>query len=116
MKLISKSLKNLFLVAFFACLMANATFAYGWRVNQFGIMFERKDGTFPKETWEWIDGDNSGNAYRYYFDANGFRLEDTITPDYEIVDDQGRWLDDGVLKVMPVNTLSPNEFARLLMM
>ncbi len=116
MKLISKSVKSLFLVAFFACLMANATFAYGWRVNQFGIMFERKDGTFPKETWEWIDGDNSGNAYRYYFDANGFRLEDTITPDYEIVDDQGRWLDDGVLKVMPVNTLSPNEFARLLMM
>lgn len=115
MKIISKSIISIFLTLFFASVLTHATFAYGWRANEHGTMFERKDGTFPKETWEWIDGDNSGIAYRYYFDALGYRLEDTITPDYEIVDDQGRWLSDGLLKSMEVTPMSPNEFARLLM-
>ena len=103
------------MIIIFAVFFCGTAFAYGWRIDQGGVKFERKDGTFPQGTWEWIDGDNSGNAYRYYFNEHGYLLTDTVTPDYEIVDDQGRWLDNGVLKSTPVSTVSPEEYARLLM-
>ena len=48
---------------------------------------------FPKDKWEIIDDDNDGIGYNYYFDKDGFLLIDTITPDYKIVDSQGREVD-----------------------
>ena len=54
---------------------------------------------FPKGKWEVIDDDGDNVAYEYYFDENGYLLIDTITPDYEIVDDKGRRL-DSCLKVI----------------
>ena len=98
----------------FAVLLTGTAFAYGWRVDQGGVKFERRDGTYPSEQWEWIDGDNSGKAYRYYFNALGYRLADTVTPDFEIVDDQGRWMVEGNLKFNEVTRLPDEEFAKLL--
>lgn len=48
---------------------------------------------FSKDKWEVIDDDNDGIAYNYYFDKDGFLLIDTITPDYKIVDINGREVD-----------------------
>ena len=115
MKKFFKSLATFYLMFIFAVLLTGTAFAYGWRVDQGGVKFERRDGTYPSEQWEWIDGDNSGKAYRYYFNALGYRLADTVTPDFEIVDDQGRWMVEGNLKFNEVTRLPDEEFAKLLM-
>ena len=48
---------------------------------------------FPKNKWEIIDEDGDFIGYNYYFDKDGYLLIDTITPDYKIVDMQGREVD-----------------------
>ena len=48
---------------------------------------------FPKNKWEIIDEDGDFIGYNYFFDKDGYLLIDTITPDYKIVDMQGREVD-----------------------
>ena len=48
------------------------------------------DGSLAKDGWKLIDDDGDGIGYYYYFDKDGFILEDDITPDYKIVGEDGR--------------------------
>lgn len=73
--------------------METATFAEGWIPSAFGWWWQREDGTFPCDQWEYIDGNNDGIAECYYFDENGILLTDTICPDYSIVNKDGNKLD-----------------------
>lgn len=55
-----------------------------------GIYWYEADGTVAMDGWKLIDDDNDGVGYYYYFNKNGFILLDDITPDYKIVDADGR--------------------------
>lgn len=55
-----------------------------------GIYWYEADGTIATDGWKLIDDNNDGVGYYYYFNENGFILLDDITPDYKIVDAEGR--------------------------
>ncbi|MBR1454659.1 MAG: hypothetical protein IJ593_08485 [Lachnospiraceae bacterium] len=63
------------------------------KTDKGGIFWYDADGTFAINGWKIIDDDNDGIGYYYYFNENGFALVDDITPDYMIVDNDGKRLD-----------------------
>ena len=58
----------------------------GWQNNGYGWWYQRANGTYPVSEWEIING------IWYYFDANGYMLADTTTPDGYYVDINGAWI------------------------
>lgn len=63
--------------------------------------YNHQDGTYPKSTWAWIDGNGDGIAECYYFDANGWLKSNTTVEGYK-VDTTGAWLKNGVVQVKAV--------------
>ncbi|OON85306.1 hypothetical protein BXO88_13055 [Oribacterium sp. C9] len=74
------------------------SFAGSWGKGSEGWYYLNDDGSYVKSGWEWIDGDADGIAECYYFDENGWLLEDTTTPDGHTVDKRGAWIKDGVVQ------------------
>ena len=48
--------------------------------------------------WQWIDGNNDGVSECYYIDDEGKMLTGTTTPDGFTVNEQGAWVENGVVK------------------
>ena len=63
--------------------------------------YNHQDGTYPKSTWAWIDGNGDGIAECYYFDAKGWLKPNTTVEGYK-VDTTGAWLKNGVVKVKAI--------------
>lgn len=72
--------------------------AAGWQQNETGYWYQNGNGTWPANTWQWIDGNQDGVAECYYFDRNGYMLSNTITPDGYIVNADGAWVVNGALQ------------------
>lgn len=68
-----------------------SAYAGTWQKNAQGWWYDNGDGTWPASTWQWIDGNNDGIAECYYFDANGYCLTNTLTPDAYTVNADGAW-------------------------
>ena len=81
-------------------------FAAGWQQNEVGYWYENEDGTWFANTWQWIDGNKDGKAECYYFDANGYMLADTITPDGYTVNSDGAWIENGIVQFQTVPTIT----------
>jgi hypothetical protein len=98
-------LKSKLLVATFLLSMAaSATVLAGtWRQTESGWWYDNGDGTFPNNTWQWIDGNNDGVAECYYFYGNGIMAANTITPDGYTVNADGAWTVDGKIQAKSVN-------------
>ena len=60
------------------------------KTDKGGIYWFELDGTVATDGWKLIDDNNDGIGYFYYFNKNGFILLDDITPDFKIVDEEGR--------------------------
>lgn len=58
----------------------------GWKQNASGWWYDNGDGTYPVNQWKEINGK------QYYFDADGYMLQDTITPDGYQVGSDGAWI------------------------
>ncbi len=43
-----------------------------WVKDSKGWKYNNGDGTYPKSSWHWIDGNNDGIAECYYFDPEGY--------------------------------------------
>lgn len=73
------------LVVTFIMLVATSTkvFAGEWKQDNVGWWYQNDDGGFPTNAWQQIDGK------QYYFDANGYMLANTITPDGKRVNQDG---------------------------
>lgn len=63
----------------------------GWR-------WKEDDGTYPMNTWKWIDGDGDCRAECYYFDRNGYMAANQYVGDGYEVNTQGAWVEDGVVQ------------------
>lgn len=59
-------------------------------------------GAYFTNGWQWIDGNADGIAECYYFDANGYCLINTITPDNYMVDANGAWIVNGIIQTQAV--------------
>ena len=71
--------------------MAMTSFAAGWQKNDTGWWYgtNADNTTWHANGWQWIDSNNDGVAECYYFDANGYMLANTTTPDGYTVNADG---------------------------
>ena len=80
--------------------MAMTSFAAGWQKNDTGWWYgtNADNTTWHANGWQWIDSNNDGVAECYYFDANGYMLANTTTPDGYMVNADGAWTENGVVQ------------------
>lgn len=72
--------------------MSVPALAGAWQYNARGWWYDNGDGTWPANTWQWIDGDNDGVCRCFYFDGDGYLLQGTLTPDGNYVNADGEWV------------------------
>lgn len=77
-------------------------FAAGWQQNATGWWWQNDDGSWPANSWQWLDGNGDGVAECYYFDGNGYMLANTTTPDGYTVNADGAWTVNGVVQTKSV--------------
>lgn len=75
-----------------SCIMAGNAYAGEWKTSPSGWWYQKDDGSYFANGWQWIDG------RCYYFDPNGYCLTNTITPDGYFVDGNGAWIVNGVVQ------------------
>lgn len=95
----------------FAAACSITSFAGTWQKNDTGYWWQNDDGSYPANTWQWIDGNQDGTAECYYFDGNGYMLSDTTTPDGYLVNADGAWMIDGVIQLQTQNASVPADTA-----
>lgn len=96
--------KKLFAAALTALMTASigmTSFAAGWQNDANGWWYTTDDtgSSWYKNGWQWIDGNGDSLAECYYFDANGYCLMDTTTPDGYTVNADGAWTIDGIVQI-----------------
>ena len=72
-----------------ALLLQMQTFAY-WIEDENGWKYMRPDGSYIEESLEWIDGNFDGFAEMYYFDENGYCLQNKMKNGYTF-NEYGAW-------------------------
>ena len=105
----SKKLYPLLLCSIlFTLALSFSCFAGIWKQDAKGYWYQNDDGSYPKNTWQWIDADGDYIAYCYYFDAEGYCLLNQKTPDGYMVSSSGEWIFDEVYlpATKIVNTLT----------
>lgn len=87
--------KNFFKTALTTVAILTATsmisFAGEWKQDNAGWWYQNGDGSYPVSSWKEVNGK------QYYFDANGYMLHDTTTPDGYQVGADGAWIVKGVI-------------------
>ncbi|MBQ7796021.1 MAG: hypothetical protein IJ374_05620 [Lachnospiraceae bacterium] len=73
-------------------------FAGTWKQDHVGWWWQRNDGSYPVNGWEWIDANDDSVSECYYFNSNGYCLLNTTTPDGYQVDINGAWVNNGVVQ------------------
>ena len=79
-----------------ACAAAGSAYAKGWVSENGSWRYASDDngGSWLSSGWYWLDGDNDGVSECYYFNADGYMLANTVTPDNYRVNANGAWIDD----------------------
>lgn len=90
---------------------SSPAFAGQWSKDSVGWWWQEDNGSYPAGTWKWIDGDQDGTAECYYFNSDGYMLENTVTPDGYTVNAQGQWVSDGIVQAQPVRPETTGENA-----
>lgn len=78
--------------------MTVSSLAAGWQSDAVGWWWQNDDGSYPKNCWQWIDGNGDGTAESYYFNEAGYLLVSTVTPDGYTVDANGAWTVNGIVQ------------------
>lgn len=74
--------------------------------NQGGISnwwYRNDDGSYPSNTWTWLDGNRDGVSECYRFDANGWLYVSTKIDGFD-VNDSGAWLVNGTVQTKKSST------------
>lgn len=85
-KLSMKKLLVLLMSASIAISSTIVSFAGEWKQDNVGWWYQNDDSSYPISSWKEIDGK------QYYFDASGYMLQDTTTPDGYAVGSDGAWI------------------------
>ena len=80
--------------------MSMTAFAGEWKGDSNGWWYDNGNGSYPKATWQWIDGNGDGIAESYYFESDGYLAVDTSVDGYDVNSD-GQW----VVVLIPVRAL-----------
>ena len=90
-------IKVLTATALLSLLASSTVFAGQWKSDNNGWWYQNDDGSYPTNTWQWIDGKS------YCFDSNGNMYANTTTPDGYTVNGDGQWVVDGVVQTQNAN-------------
>ena len=85
--------------ALLALSLTISSFAGLWQQDDNGWWYQEGDGSYPVETWKWIDGNNDGISESYYFDSNGYLVISATTPDGYQVNENGAWILNGEVQM-----------------
>ncbi len=99
-----KKVKLLLVTLVLSAALSITSYAGTWQSSTAGWWYQNDDGSYPVNTWQWIDSDNNGIAENYYFDANGYCMLNTTTPDGRTVDENGAWIENGVIQTQNVDS------------
>ena len=91
----NKTIKRFLATALAATMVVGSAMtsrAAQWQQNTTGWWYQEDNGSYPVNTWKWIDGKC------YYFDGNGYMLSNTTTPDGYTVDASGAWTVNGEIQ------------------
>lgn len=83
------------LTAVMSMAMGMTAFAGQWQTSANGWWWQEDNGSYPTSQWKWLDGNQDGIAECYYFNADGYMLANTTTPDGYQVNSDGAWVVDG---------------------
>lgn len=105
-----KKATTMVLAAVMAISMGNTALAAGWQKDNTGWWWQNDNGSYPSNTWQWLDGNHDGVAECYYFDGNGYCLMNTQTPDGYSVNADGAWVVNGTVqtKAAEAQTITEN--------
>lgn len=70
-------------------------FAGQWNSDMNGWWYEENDGSYLKNGWHWLDGNNDGVEECYYFGKDGYLVKDLGYVDGYQVDENGAWIVNG---------------------
>ena len=107
--------KSLFKVLFVATMLSmlaiSTAFAGEWKSDNAGWWYQNDDGSYPTNTWQWIDGNGDGVSESYYFNENGYLITNSSKDGYTVNAD-GAWTVDGVVQTQNANnaTTTSDEF------
>ena len=87
--------------------LAFPAFAGEWHQDMNGWWYETDDGSYYRNGWEWIDGDQDGWAECYYFNNQGYVAMRTRQVDGWEINEDGAWTVDGEVhaKMSPTSAL-----------
>lgn len=92
------------LTAALSMLASSTSFAGQWKQEGSTWKYQNDDGSYPTNTWQWIDGNGDGISESYYFNENGYMLANTVTPDNYTVNADGAWTVNGVVQTQGQST------------
>ena len=84
--------------------LAGTSFGAEWKQDGNGWWWQEDNGSYPARTGKWMDGKGDGGAECYYFDEQGYNLQNAATPDGYITDDSGAWILDGMIQTKATET------------
>lgn len=84
--------------------MSFASFAGQWQSDSNGWWYQNDDGTYPVNSWKWIDGNSDGVSECYYFNEKGYCLVNTTTPDGQVVNSNGALISGGNVQTQASNS------------
>lgn len=77
--------------------MSMTAMAGQWKQDHIGWWYQKDDGSWYANCWEWIDGNGDGVAECYYFTPDGYLVVDGIVDGYSVNAD-GAWMENGVIQ------------------
>lgn len=98
----------LMLSAAMAMIFSTTSYAGVWRTGgeteQSRWWYDNENGTYASNGWYWLDGNGDGKAECYYFDSEGWMAADIITPDGYRVNENGAWVENGIVQIKSVES------------
>ncbi len=98
----NKKIMTVLITGTITTMLSFTAFAGSWQSDANGWWWQNDDGTYPANSWQWLDGNGDGIAECYYFDGNGYMLKNQITPDGYWVNADGAWVENGEVKTQVV--------------
>lgn len=98
------------LTAALSMLASSTAFAGQWKQEGSTWKYQNDDGSYPTNTWQWIDGNGDGVSESYYFNENGYMLTNTVTPDNYTVNADGAWTVNGVVQTQGQSTTASQSY------
>ena len=105
-----KMWKKVLLTAIPAALMLSFTSLAGeWHLDMNGWWYETEDGSYYKDGWQWVDGNNDGSAECYYFNSKGYAITNVPRADGYEINENGAWTVNGVVQKKEVAIRTNND-------